>query len=203
MSDRGDSEEPEKPDPEAVRLWFDKVAIEDSRYRTYLDRIRVTEVPLQEKTRQSREFATVYAQSCIKSLFLLNGGALIGFPAFAEVADVPLDQHLAAFLISGGSFVAGLVLIGVTSLLAYLSVDAQVAQFERAEWVARVKLNDSFNPENVTAEEREKKDTWEREEKKFRKISHKLTVWAVGVGTLSLVAFIVGAMFAAAVLAGW
>lgn len=211
------TDEPKKLDPyEAMRLELDRARLEverarlkldaaahqDQRTRTYLERWRTDVGPLHESEESAWGRAYGYAQTAIRSLYLLNGGALVAFPAFAQLAGTPISEHLTLFLLSGGSFVSGLVLVGATNILAYVSADAQVAAVREEKENVKINLNRSHNEDGYTEREEARTKQAATLQSKYRRTAYRTALWCLGLGAGSLVMFLAGAIFAALVLSG-
>ncbi len=202
------SEEQEQLDPverlrlqvEEIRLKFDHLSLLNEKTRTFLQRWQTDVLPVHESGERSREMAATYAQMTIKTMFLLNGGALIVFPAFAELIDTPLSDQILMFVGSIGSFVLGLALIAITSLLAYMSLDADAAGFRCDETIIKINLNQGENPKGHDEEQENNRTTAKTDGEKLKKLAVRLTRWAIGLGLGSLGAFLVGTGLAIAVL---
>ena len=133
-------------------------------------------------------------------MFLLNGGALIAFPAFAELVNTNLSEQIGMFLISVFAFVAGLVLIMITTVLAYMSFDAEVAAYRELDAVVRLNLVKRKDVESFTEEQEIQRAGADKEREKFGGIARALARWALGLAIGSIMAFIVGAGVAGMVL---
>ncbi len=78
--------------------------------------------PIRDVIRLSEEAALEFSKLGIRSLLLLNGGALIALPAFATFSGTP-DKELMFWSVA--SFAVGLVTCMIGLLLAYYTVAYQ------------------------------------------------------------------------------
>lgn len=185
---------------ERQRLVLDRIRHEDETMRTFLERWRTDVQPVHEAKERSREMAYGFAKMAIQTMFLLNGGALIAFPTFAELVGPGLTSQLMFALISIAAFVVGLVFIGVTSLLAYLAMNADAEALSQREEYVKLGLNQS----RAEAEEQSKyvssRAAAEERREYFYQWAVKYRACALSLGIASTVAFMTGAFFAATVM---
>ena len=202
------SKEQMQPDPlaalrlevERLRLQLDEARQRDERTRTFLERWRTDVGPLHEAAERSRDMTFGFAQMAIRSMFLLNGGALVAVPAFAELVGAAFQENLTAFLLSGLGFVTGLILIAITTVLAYTSMDADAEAIRQDQEVVKINLNRSENPKSYTDKVKKQQSAAEAARQKFGRRSTKLRAWALWLGVGSMGAFIFGTVFAAVVM---
>ena len=193
--------ESSNPDsPEALRLEIERLQYSNDRFRTHLERWRTDVEPLYHAGERSRDMAFQFAQTAIRSMFLLNGGALIAFPAFAELVGTEFHQNIWEFLLSTGGFVLGLVLIVATTLLAYMAMDADAAAIRQRQEIVKIDLNRSHAPEWYSNEVKQARVDAEAAENKSAGLFKVLSSWALALGIGSIAAFLFGAAFAAVVL---
>ncbi len=185
---------------ERARLAIDRENFLNERTRTYLERWRTEVQPLHEGAERSREMAVSFSKQGIQTIFFLNGGALIAFPAFAQLVGTAFRDHVAAALLGIGGFVTGLVLVSLTTLLAYLSMDADAEAIRPREEVVKINLNQAHNPEAHGKEQDRQRAEADGANKKHYRRAVRLRWWAVVLGVGSLVAFVFGAAWAAGVL---
>ena len=185
---------------ERLRLRLDEARYENERTRTFLERWRTDVEPLHEGAERSREMAFGFAQTAIRSMFILNGGALVAVPAFAELVGTAFQENPTAFLPSGLGFVTGLILIAITTVLAYTSMDADAESIRQGQEVVKINLNRAENPKSYTKQEEGRQSEAKVARQKFNRRSVKLRTWALWLGVGSMGAFVFGAAFAAVVL---
>ncbi len=194
-------EEKRPVDPvEALRLDLERRRYMDETTRTFLERWRTDVKPLHEHRLMSREHAYGYAKLAIQTMFLLNGGALIAFPAFTQLLGTAFKDHVTIALMSIGGFVFGLVLIAITILLAYLSMAADAEAVNQKEEYVKLGLNRDQVADDKKPEYDKKRATAEKERKRKYELATRLALWGLGLGVGSLAAFVFGAIFAALVL---
>lgn len=185
---------------ERTRLALDKAQYQNDTTRLFLERWRVDVQPVHEHRLMSREHAHGFAKVAIQTTFLLNGGALIAFPAFAQLVGTGFRDHVGWALTSITGFVLGLVFIAVTALLAYLSMEADAEAVLQLEESVKARLNQS----QVADEKKPKYDKLyeEAEAGREKRYAHamRFRTWAVGLGIASMLAFTFGAFSAAFVL---
>jgi len=194
-----------KHEIERVRLEIDRANIdkqraETDRQRTFLERWNADMSPQHSYIVEHDRSSMALALNAIKSMYILNGGALIALPAFYGFLERVLPTTREAISESAVAFTTGLVLAALTSLLAYIAqTQYGKAASEGLNWRA-IKLNAPLgttdqqlmaNP-NYTASLGAQRHARDHAE---------VYRWAaLAVGILSLLAFIVGAV---AVLRPW
>lgn len=146
--------------------------------------------PFDRRAAEAGGNAVTLAVMALRALFLLNGGALIVFPAYLSLLGADVDAAYVAAATAAVIFIAGLVLAVLATLFAYLSEIARTrAEMSRASAAAPGALSgDAGNGFGVT--------------KSARRIG-RLRIAAAAAVLLSLVCFACGSYFAAvAVMAG-
>ena len=189
-------------DMDRLRLALDQARYQDDKTRTFLERWRVDVQPVHEHRLMSREHAYGYAKVAIQTTFFLNGGALIAFPAFAQLVGTSLYTNRSLALASILAFVIGLVLIAVTTLLAYLSMAADANAVSRKEEFVKAGLNQSQVPDAEKPKYNGIREAAETARKRHYGLAMRFERWAVGLGIASIAAFLVGALCAAGVFSG-
>lgn len=158
--------------------------------------------PAQEVRNIAMEHAYGLAKIAIQTTYLLNGGALIAFPAFAEIVSASMLNYIYAALGAIAAFVFGLVFSSITTIFAYI---CQVYYVDNTEWrireiserVAAAGLNDDRKKRHSS--EAKKADLKANE---YFKKANRFRKWAVLFGSFSILSFIFGAICAMRVLAG-
>lgn len=194
---------------EALRLEVERarLALEQARYQndmtqTFFERWRVDVQPVHEHRLMSREQSYGYAKIAIQTTFLLNGGALIAFPAFAQLIGTGFRDHVGWALTSIGGFILGLVLIAITTLLAYFSMAADLQATAQREEYVKAGLNQSQAPKADKSKYEKIREDAESARKRHYDFAIRFEVWAVYLGIASIVSFVFGALCAARVLLG-
>jgi hypothetical protein len=149
----------------------------------------------------SREHAYGFAKVAIQSVFLLNGGALIAFPAFAQLVGTGLREHI-GFAVGGIlSWVVGVALAARATKRAFDASDAIAAAYGVREDYIRKRLGEeAFAREGkrlmAGADEARK-----QQDKTYRQGELSM-IRAFDLVNVALFAFIVGAFCAALVFTG-
>jgi hypothetical protein len=187
---------------ENAPLEFERLRVEIERRRLMLDERRAELEALLVGAEDSREFANQYAKAALQSLFLLNGGALIAFPAFGQLVGTAFNEQLGVVILSLAGFVGGLACVILATLLAFLALDADAQCIyymteDRQRQYAKVQYPDTYD-EAIEAARVESEMMSGKCQAQFVLRRR----WAILLGLLSLAAFIFGALCAAGVLAG-
>lgn len=185
---------------ELARLELEHSRVEIERRRLMMDERHAELEVLVAGAERSRDFSNQYAKTALQSVFLLNGGALIAFPAFGQLVGAAFNEHLSFVIASLAGFVVGLMLAVLATLLGFLALDADAQSsyykaWDRQRQYAKVQFPDTYDGE-MEAERVE----FERTSDKFRKKFQSHRRLAIGLGVSSLGAFIWGAICASVVL---
>lgn len=187
---------------ERARLALDQASYKNEVTRTFLQRWHTDVQPVHETFERSREMAHGFAKLAIQMMFLLNGGALIAFPAFAQLVGTGFRENVDLALFSIGGFVLGLALIAFATLLAYISMEADTEALGQREEYVKLGLNQSQVPDKDKPEYDKKRADAEEARKRHFGRAMRFRAWSMGLGISSLVAFLVGVYFATMVLSG-
>ena len=142
--------------------------------------------PLFAAMHRSREMAFAFARFALAMLFALNAGGLLGFPVLAQLIGVHLFEHWPLTLLSVAAFTIGVVCTAVATLLAFISMFADGLMIYRH--LERIVAGDPPAGTKAELEKRLRRDL-------------RMRVRALRFGLLALAGFLVGAVFAALVLA--
>jgi hypothetical protein len=192
---------------DALRLEVDRLrlGVEQSKQanelaRTFLERWRTEVQPVHEHRMKSRDQAYGLGKTAIQTGFLLNGGALIAFPAFAQLVGKEFENHIEGSIASIGLFITGLVLIGVCTALSSTSFgeDAEALAYREEYVKSRLHFNNTFDASKATHEEAQRKA--ESSRAKHHRRANSFLRWAMAAGIGSLVVFVAGALCAMQVL---
>lgn len=115
---------------EQARLDIELIRQSNDDHRVSLERWNTALRPIHEKYIQSRAQSVAFATLGIRSMFLLNGGALLVFPAFAKLLGTGFVEQMGWAQWSIGCFVVGLITIALTTVQAYLSSDLRSMALE-------------------------------------------------------------------------
>ena len=172
-----------EPPPEALRE--DYVVAASEREDWALDA-----APLHAAMNRSREMAFSFARFALGMLFLLNAGGIVGFPVLAQLVGARLAEHWPLALLGIGAFTIGVTCAAVATLLAFISMFADgLMIFRHLERLAPRDFDlSAFHEGKAELEKRLRRDM-------------RMRIHALRFGLVSLAAFLVGAVFAALVLA--
>lgn len=115
--------------------------------RMFLDEWK-TAVESQESDRRSlNEGATNFAQSVLRSGFILNGGVLVLFPAYVQLLGISIGSQISNVIVSGAAFVCGLLFVWFASFFGYFTLVLQASSVHWAREKATKTLESSFYPD--------------------------------------------------------
>ena len=158
--------------------------------------LEVITAPLRSNLQSNYEAAIKFADGAIKSAFALNGGSLIGVPAFIALFKIDAKVAAVSIMAAGAMFVVGLIFATLASLLGYLasmtgvrsinnSLRATISGYETA-------YRQTASTANVQALEQRARTLFDR------------SIWlrrlTVGAGAASLTSFVIGAAISGYVL---
>lgn len=160
--------------------------------------------PFDRQAQEANAHAVALGAVGLRALFILNGGALLVFPAYLGLLGIDLDAAFRLIFVAGIGFLAGLVLAAVGTLLAYFAEASRGRLAFQGKQAVLSGLRDSYRA-SYAAE-----PTAQADIEKFRaqaartaKVSKRLRIAAIAVAVLSLAFFAAGAFFsAAAVMTG-
>jgi len=144
-----------------------------------------------------------YGQLAVRSAMLLNGGALFAFPAFISSTGKLAIISDTLVLLSGGSFIAGIVFAAICSYLAYLNFQFNVFSLD---WQRLKEFSEIEEGYDYTSKHRMKKDRAEYRNELDAGITkfEKRVWWTMLIGNisgiLSYLTFIIGCFLAGVAL---
>ena len=137
----------------------------------------------------------------LKSLLLAHGAGVLAVPWIAGIVGAPIVDQMGLFLLAEGSFFLGALLVLISILLAYITLDADVVRHKGERAAARSRLVESEFPEQFgDAPEAERVKSQEMQRKYWR-IGVALSWATVCLVTISMAAFVAGGIFAALLVA--
>ena len=177
------------PPHEVARLRLEQARAYQERWKTHVD-------PILSLAETSRGMAHDYAKMALQTMFFLNGGALIAFPAFAQLLGKSfwLAPRLATY--SMAAFVVGLAAIATSTYLAYLAMDKDAESIRH--WWEKVRSEISLEAD-PTSSLADWKTLAGSSQKRMLRASHwfrRLSLAASVLGVASMFAFVAGAIFA-------
>jgi hypothetical protein len=138
----------------------------------FLKEWQVAMNPMNEWAKEADKGANAYAQSVIKSAYLLNGGGLVAVPAAVSLfkVDVDVGQSLAGIAGASALFITGIILAWLTSGAAYFAMFAlggsHIHSMEAT--ATRLRYRFGYSKEDGSPELVEKSDTYRRWFRCFR-----------------------------------
>ena len=123
----------------------------------YLERWKTDVGPVEQQIIATHQSTIIFAQTAIKSCYLLNGGGLIALPAFVGLFEIPAG---AGVIVSAIFFFVGLCLSTTANISAFHTVDREGVRLQaRREWLVtnlNAEHNPKENPPEATKEKLEK-----------------------------------------------
>lgn len=172
----------------------------NARYETGLS---VHVAPWTERYAAAQSYAVSYAQFALKTALLLNGGALVVYPAF--ITSTRLDSVIAhsVWSIAAPSILhaVGLLQAVVAIVLGFFVMTREMRIVEATQAGIQDDLRTRFlyeagslkiTPE-FTAERRERQSETDQQVSRFRRSAYWLEIFAIGLFAGSIVCFIGGA----------
>ncbi len=177
----------------------------DSERGVYFERRRQAIEPLQAQQRAWIGHAVSYAQLALRAAFILNGGAIIAVPAFAEFFGDGLWAKGAVWpLFALSAFLFGLILCGCATACAFFAMTNYSKQTNEVMGRAAGQTEHDFR-RALSGEQKSStvdfgKET--TEEQKFREAGASWEQGGIILGVLAFVAFVLGAGAAVYILSG-
>jgi hypothetical protein len=150
--------------------------------------------PLFHTMNRSREMAFSFARFGLGSLLLLNAAGLFALPTLAQVLGAHLGTHAQLSVSSMGAFVIGVTAAAAATLTAFLAMYRDsIVLYDHLERIGEARgpyglTADSFVASKIALERNLRRDV-------------RMRGRAVRLGLVAFGAFIVGAVFAAMLLA--
>lgn len=166
-------------------------------YDRFLRRFNQTATHHEARLDTSRKLAGSFASLGLRTLSILNGGAIVAVPALAEVFEISNGAHgIVATSIT--AFAIGLVFAVIAILLAYISleVDCSAIDHRSSASAKQVTLDFLRALPNADLDEDQRKDEIASETSRadrFYLATHMLQLIAISLAIGSLAAFIFGA----------
>ena len=186
--------------PDSIAPRMDQHDLNRDRYRAFLQLWKTDVAPVHDRTERSREFRTLYARLGLTSLLVAHGVALVAFPVVARFVGAPLAADVHLLILGEASFLAGLLLVFMAMVLAYITLDADVNRQKGERAAARSRLIRIFPDLFGDAPEAEDLKS-EAEQRRFWKIGVRLSWLTVVVILLSMACLLAGGIFAGMLLA--
>ena len=172
------------------------VAEDRQQHLAFLEHWRTEVDPIYEDKRLALRASVDVAQSVIRALFLLSGGALVTLPVFARLVGVRGHDSATVLLLPAGCFILGLVLCTAAGLIGQIALRSDAATaLHLAEW-AKISVNLNFKREKdpVTAQGRQAAEN--ELMMRCRAVSRRWTFCGMVLTVVSLCAFLAGAVVA-------
>ncbi|MFQ5853518.1 MAG: hypothetical protein ACE5JU_23415 [Candidatus Binatia bacterium] len=181
-----------------LRLDLERYRQDLERRRTYLEHYKAELEPQYRYSVESDRASVGFAQSGIRSMYILNGGALIALPAFHTLLKDSPTYTSESLMWSAGAFVIGLLFSGVTSLLAYLAQSATTEAVSRAITWRTISVNETYWPRDQATKPTadEEIDAEKKKERQWRRRFVWFAWLGVGSSVAALAAFVAGAVTA-------
>ncbi len=165
----------------------------------YLERWKADIVPVEQHVIEAERGAIAFAQTALKSGFILNGGALIVLPAFMQIFSVS-DVASAYITITILCFTGGLFLCGIGALLAYLAMSVTEQRLGFSREIRVLRLNEEHNPSADKTQHTNKLEEAINKEKRFLNLATRLRAFGFLCMILALVSFAAGTILGTLVI---
>lgn len=157
----------------------------------YLERWKADIVPVEQFVIEAGKGAIAFAQTALKSGFILNGGALIALPAFIQIFSVS-DVASAYITITILCFTGGLFFCGIGALLAYLTMSTTEQRLGFSREIRVLRLNEEHNPSADKAQYTNKLEEAINKEKRLLNLAIRLRAFGFLCVILALTSFAAG-----------
>ncbi len=196
MTDSGQDQADFRTQIEKVRLGQEDIRLKQEDLRLHWERWNLDVAPLQKKAGEATAHAVEYSTLALRTLILINGGALLALPAFSQFDNGLSFTNLGWAM---ACFVLGLFGAGIALLSGYLSLAASTKRFSHEATARAIVLNarDNLNDE----QKKNKEDA----DKKAADQSGKESKWevvALVAAIVSLLLFVIGCFLGGKAIAG-
>lgn len=179
-----------------------QLRLEESRYRLekefhYLERWKVDVVPFENYHIEASKAAISFAQTTVKTGYILNGGALIALPTFVQALSIPIYNHLTLYVIAIVLFFLGLISSGIANVFYYLALASISSRSLHRREAQVLRLNEQHNPVENKNDHIDKLNTVQAKVTKENKRSKILQYIAFASTSLAILAFSIGAIVGA------
>lgn len=162
-----------------------------------MERWKVDVVPFEDTHIEASKAAISFAQTTVKTGYILNGGALIALPTFVQALSIPIYTHLTLYVIAIVLFFLGLISSGIANVFYYLALTSISSRsFHRRE-AQILKLNEQHNYVENKNDHIAKLDAVQTKITKENKRSRILQYIAFASTSLAILAFSIGAIVSA------
>ena len=185
---------------ELQRLDLERLKISNEKTRNFLDRWRTDITPIVEQGNFSRKATNDFSTQALRSLFLLNGGALVAFPAFAKLVNISIAAVTSIFIGAMLAFTIGLSLTVLAIYLAYLGMDDDFRALRHNAEIMKFRLNRNEAPDHHNQIAETGKRDAENAALRHGRRGAKRVKYANAIGISALFAFLIGVGLSAAVL---
>ncbi|MCW8914847.1 MAG: hypothetical protein OQK24_03220 [Magnetovibrio sp.] len=184
---------------EVDRLEVEKFIAKQEYTKTYLERWKLDVVDRRTVQINLAHSASDFGKFTLRSIFLLNGGAMIALPAFGQLVD-KIDASLLST--SLGWFAGGLSVVTIAMLFAYFSLSATAISWRCAMDGSASSLNQEQAKEGEKDNFNTAIENFEKDRVRYNKYSDVFEFLAIIFAVAGLIAFIVGANSGASMLTG-
>ena len=160
--------------------------------------------PFDRQAQEADVHAVTLGAVGLRALFILNGGALIVFPAYLGLLGIDLDSAFRLIFLAGVGFLVGLVFAALGTLLAYFAEASRGRLAYYGKQAVLSALRDSYRAAHAAGPVAQTDiEKYRAQAARTAKISRRLRIAAIVVAVFSLAFFAAGAYFsAAAVMTG-
>ena len=184
---------------EAERLNLEHRRVNQEDTNTYLEQWKLDVVDRRQTQMNLSRSSVEMASLAFRSIFLLNGGAMIAIPTFGKLVDKISPEELSSALMWFGF---GLCLVTLAMVTAYLSLSNRAGAWREAMEVSAERLNKGRTSQKEHDESKDDEEKAETERVRLEGRSDSFEVLSLGFALAGLGAFILGTYFAASMLSG-
>ena len=168
------------------------MASAEEKTNAYLE--RVSERYLEEANRKAEAVAR-YRETFSKYCFLLNSGAILAFPTFAQSSGLDVRQHVVGFCLSIGGYSIGLIAALITIIFASVwyrrmeKREENISEWLLFNWSKREEINE------------ERRDLFNKKvDSQTNRVKFYFKLWAIS-GATSLAFFVFSTIVSGLVIA--
>lgn len=168
------------------------------RGQVLLEEHRSAVEPYDRQAVEANRGAIAFAVMGLRALFVLNGGALIVFPAYLSLLDINVDVAFEDSFTAAASFIAGLLAVALATLIGYLTQLQSGRHAYHGKQAVVIALQNALRGPGLSAATDAIVENHKIAAAKAKRMAAAFRALAVVFALLSLGCFTSGAYFAAA-----
>lgn len=182
---------------EVQKIELEKVRLRMEEQQNFHERWKLDVVSKEKLNATAAKEALAFAQSALRSCFLLNGGALIAFPAIAKFLQIDPELDNKIIVLPIILFIAGLTASSISNFFTYLALAKNAERNWSDREINALRLNAEHNPKTKPDNYDEVIENLQTTRENENNSSGRFALVALILFVISILSFIGGAGFGA------